>query len=355
MSLSQKIKEIPHTPGVYLMKDSAGQVIYVGKSKQLRKRVQSYFRSSSTHTSKVRKLVKHIRDVEIIETDTEFEAFLLEWQLIQKIRPQYNRQMKTPEAFLYLTVRKIGKLYRIRMSTQPLRGDDGWSFGPYTNKKTVSRAIRGLKDVYRLQCSNPAINGSPCLNYSLGLCRGICLGGKAVGEYNEIVEQLVSLLNGEDSRLLEDMQGQMTELAEELAFERAAQYRNYIQSLQSLLQKEEVMDFTEGNHVMVVAEQLQEEKVKLFLIRRTDVLFSEVFEVGSSESEDMLAKIKSKVWSWLNGVVSEAGAQVQQVSRYEIDKAQIIYSYLRSGKCRYAMISSNELDGVERMLERLIE
>jgi excinuclease ABC subunit C len=355
MSLSQKVKELPHAPGVYLMKDSAGQVIYVGKSKQLRKRVQSYFRSSPTHTPKVRKLVKHIRDVEIVETDTEFEAFLLEWQLIQEIRPQYNRQMKTPEAFLFLNVRKVGKLYRIRMSTQPLSGDDGWSFGPYTNKKTISRAIWGLKDVYRLQCSNPAINGSPCLNYSLGLCRGICLGGKAVGEYNKLVEQLVSLLNGEDSRLLEDMQGQMMELAEELAFERAAQYRNYIQSLQSLLQKEEVMDFTEGNHVMMVAERLQEEKVKFFLIRRTDVLFSGVFEVGSSESDNVLAKIKSQVWSWLDGVVSEAGEQVQQVTRYEIDKAQIIYSYLRSGKCRYAMISSNELDGLGRMLERLIE
>lgn len=355
MSLSQKIKELPLTPGVYLMKDSAGQVIYVGKSKRLKHRVQSYFRNSSTHTPKVRKLVKHIKDLETIDTDTEFEAFLLEWQLIQEIRPQYNRQMKTPEAFIFLTVRKVGRLYRIRLSTQPLRGDDGFSFGPYTSKKAVSRAIRGLKDVYRLQCSNPAINGSPCLNYSLGLCRGICLGGKAVREYNEIVEQFVSLLKGENASLLEDMQRQMAEHAEELAFERAAQYRNYIQSLQALLQKEEVMDFTEGNHIMLVAEKLDEEKVKFFLIRRTDVLFSEVFEGSVTESESMLPRIKSQVLSWLNGVGSVAQAPVQQVSRYEIDKAQIIYSYLRSGNCRYAVVSSDELDDLERMLERLVE
>ncbi len=354
MSLSQKIKELPHSPGVYLMKDSAGQIIYVGKSKRLRQRVQSYFRSSSTHTPKIRKLVKHIRDLETIETDTEFEALLLEWQLIQEIRPQYNRQMKTPEAFLYLTVRKVGKLYRIRMSTQPLRGDGGWSFGPYTSKKAVSRAIYGLKDAYRLQCSNPAINGSPCLNYSLGLCRGICLGGKAVGEYNQIAEQLVSLLKGEDTLLLEDMQRQMAQHAEDLAFERAAQYRNYIQSLQALLRKEEVMDFTEGNHVMLMAEKLDEKRVKFFLIRRTDVLFSGIYEVGGSDSnaEASIAAIKTQVLVELDGT---APAESRQVNRYEIDKAQIIYSYLRSGNCRYAMVSSEELDRLEGMLERLVE
>lgn len=347
MSLSQKIKELPVTPGVYLMKDSAGQVIYVGKSKRLRQRVQSYFRESSAHSNKVRKLVKHIHDLEIIETDTEFEALLLEWQLIQEIRPQYNRQMKTPEAFLYLTIRKVGKLYRLRPSTQPLRGGDGWSFGPYTSRKTVSFAIRGLKDVYRLDCSNPAINGSPCLNYSLGLCSGICLGGKAVREYNSIVEQLIALLNGESAELLVDMQREMGQLAADLDFERAARYRNCIQSLQALLRKEDVMNFTEGNHLMVVAERLDEQKVKCFVIRRTDVLFSEVYggEKGIDEIErrDIFARLTHE----LSDAVPVAA---REVSRFEIDKAQIIYSYLRSGKCKYKMVGREDLDGLNEVI-----
>jgi len=347
MSLLQKIKAIPATPGVYLMKDSLGQVIYVGKSKRLRQRVQSYFRESSAHSNKVRKLVKHIHDLEIMETDTEFEALLLEWQLIQEIRPQYNRQMKTPEAFLYLTIRKVGKLYRLRPSTQPLRGGDGWSFGPYTSRKTVSFAIRGLKDVYRLDCSNPAINGSPCLNYSLGLCRGICLGGKAVGEYNEIVEQLIALLTGESAQLLEDLQREMGKLAADLDFERAATYRNCIQSLQALLQKEDVMDFTEGNHLMIVTEKLDERRVKCFLIRRTDVLFSEVYGGGEGMDEGVLQKIIAR----LSGELIDAvPAPSREVSRFEIDKAQIIYSYLRSGKCKYKMVGREDLDALERVV-----
>lgn len=347
MSLLQKIKAIPATPGVYLMKDSLGQVIYVGKSKRLRQRVQSYFRESSAHSNKVRKLVKHIHDLEIMETDTEFEALLLEWQLIQEIRPQFNRQMKTPEAFLYLTIRKVGKLYRLRPSTQPLRGGDGWSFGPYTSRKTVSFAIRGLKDVYRLDCSNPAINGSPCLNYSLGICRGICLGGKAVGEYNEIVEQLIALLNGESAQLLEDLQREMGKLAADLDFERAATYRNCIQSLQALLQKEDVMDFTEGNHLMIVAERLDEQRVKCFLIRRTDVLFSEVYVGGDGMDEGVLQKITARLSRELSDV---APAEAREVSRFEIDKAQIIYSYLRSGKCKYKMVGREDLDALESMV-----
>ncbi|UAL48086.1 GIY-YIG nuclease family protein [Sutcliffiella horikoshii] len=347
MSLVQKIKEIPATPGVYLMKDSLGQVIYVGKSKHLRQRVQSYFRESSSHSNKVRKLVKHIHDLEIIETDTEFEALLLEWQLIQEIRPQYNRQMKTPEAFLYLTIRKVGKLYRLRPSTQPLRGGDGWSFGPYTSRKTVSFAIRGLKDVYRLDCSNPAINGSPCLNYSLGLCRGICLGGKAVGEYNAIVEQLIALLNGESAELLEDMQREMNQLAADLDFERAARYRNCIQSLQALLQKEDVMDFTEGNHLMLVAEKLDEQRVKCFLIRRTDVFVSEVYGGENGIDEEVLQKITAR----LSGELTNAApAAAREVSRFEIDKAQIIYSYLRSGKCKYKMVGREDLDALDAVI-----
>ncbi|ART75244.1 hypothetical protein B4U37_03930 [Sutcliffiella horikoshii] len=347
MSLVQKIKEIPATPGVYLMKDSIGQVIYVGKSKRLRQRVQSYFRESSNHSNKIRKLVKHIRDLEIIETDTEFEALLLEWQLIQEIRPQYNRQMKTPEAFLYLTIRKVGKLYRLRPSTQPLRGGGGWSFGPYTSRKTVSFAIRGLKDVYRLNCSNPAINGSPCLNYSLGLCRGICLGGKAVGEYNASVEQLIALLNGESAELLEDMQREMNQLAADLDFERAAKYRNCIQSLQALLQKEDVMDFTEGNHLMLVVERLDENRVKCFVIRRTDVLFSEVYGGGNGVSEE----VRHDIFARLSRELADAGpASAREVSRFEIDKAQIIYSYLRSGKCKYKMVGREDLDALDAVI-----
>jgi excinuclease ABC subunit C len=351
MSLLEKIKEIPATPGVYLMKDSAGQVIYVGKSKRLRQRVQSYFRESATHTNKIRKLVKHIHDLEIIETDTEFEALLLEWQLIQEIRPQYNRQMKTPEAFLYLTIRKVGKLYRLRPSTQPLRGGDGWSFGPYTSRKTVSFAIRGLKDVYRLDCSNPAINGSPCLNYSLGLCRGICLGGKAVGEYNAIIEQLIHLLNGESAKLLEHMQQEMSQLADDLDFERAARYRNCIQSLQALLQKEDVMDFTEGNHLMLVAERLDENRVKCFVIRRTDVLFSEVYSGENGVDEEVRRDISAR----LSRELADVGpAPERGVSRFEIDKAQIIYSYLRSGKCKYKMIGCEDLGALNALISDVL-
>ncbi|WP_230500164.1 UvrB/UvrC motif-containing protein [Sutcliffiella rhizosphaerae] len=324
------------------MKDALGQVIYVGKSKRLRHRVQSYFRITSNHSTKIRKLITHIHDFDIIKTDTEFEALLLEWQLIQEIRPTYNRQMKTPEAFTYLTVKKVGKLYRMRMSTHPLQESNGWSFGPYSSKKAVNRAIQGLKEMYQLECSNPAINGSPCLNYSIGLCRGICLGGKAVDEHNEILRKFTSLLLGKNNQLLMEMQAEMERLSQALDFEKAATYRNYIQAFLSLLQKEEVMDFTEGNHQFLVAEKLDNDNVKIFVIWRTDVLFSKLYKQGAN-----LEEIEVDVLHTLHRATP---IQPEQVGRYEIDKAQIIYSYLRSDKCQYKLLTKEEIQSLGEIL-----
>ncbi|QFT87783.1 UvrABC system protein C [Bacillus sp. THAF10] len=343
MKLADKIKQLPLTPGVYLMKDTHGEVIYVGKSKSLRQRVQSYFRGGATHTSKVRKLVTHIRDLDIIETDTEFEALLLEWQLIQEIRPTFNRQMKTPEAFVYLTVRKVGKLLRMRLSTHPLQGEDGWSFGPYSSKKGVNFALLGLREMYRLQCSNPAINGSPCLNYSLGLCRGICLGGKAVDEHNEIVRRFVAMLQGESNELLTEVEQKMQKLAEDLAFEKAATYRNYFHAFLSLLQKEEVKDFTEGNQQFLVVEKLADGKWKVFVIWRTDVLFSRVYEDTSKVVADVRHTLETA-----------PPIRSHKVNRFEIDKAHIIYRYLRSGECKYAVLGKDEAEELDAVVEKLL-
>ena len=343
MQLAEKIKQLPLTPGVYLMKDTHGEIIYVGKSKSLRQRVQSYFRAGANHSSKVRKLVTHIRDLEIIETDTEFEALLLEWQLIQEIRPTYNRQMKTPEAFVYLTVRKVGKLFRMRLATHPLQGEDGWSFGPYSSKKNVNFALLGLREIYRLQCSNPAINGSPCLNYSLGLCRGICLGGKAVDEHNEIVTRFVTMLQGNSNELLLEVEQEMQSLAEDLSFEKAARYRNYLQAFLSLLQKEEVKDFTEGNQQFLVVEKLADGRWKVLVIWRTDVLLNDVYEDPSKVVADVRHILETA-----------SPIRSQKVNRFEIDKAHIIYRYLRSGDCKYAVLGSEEVKELEAVVEKLI-
>ena len=335
--LQQKIKSLPSTPGVYLMKDSSGTVLYVGKSKELKKRVQSYFRASTVNAPKIKRLVAHVSDLDHIETDTEFEAFLLEWQLIQEYKPHYNRRMKSPQGFIYLAIPKNSEFRSLKITTKHMNSDHFHCFGPYTSRKTVQRATEGFKDIFHFQCCHPNNKKSRCLNYSLGLCNGLCLGGAALEEYDWLLDMLISHLEHQDTRLIELVNNRMDAAAEKLEFEEAARYRNYLNILNSLFYKEEVIHFTEANHKLAIVEKIDEETGKIFIIQRTDVVYAEKFAF-----EDGLEGLFVKILEHLSTTSTEA--TFQAVTKFEIDKAQIIYSYLNSGNCRYVIIDDSWLE-----------
>ncbi len=219
------------------MKDSQGQTLYVGKAKNLKNRVQSYFRNSTNHSPKIKKLVKHLRDFDYILTDTEFEAFMLECQLIKSIKPLYNRMMKSPQSFIYISISLTGNHRKIDIAFNPIENDGKVYFGPFTSRRNVERALRGLKDCFKLNCSNPNGLNSACLNYSLGSCLGRCLGGPAEQQYNDIVDRFIGLLKGTDMSILEDMNQMMLNASEAFDFEAASAYRDHIQAVSSLLKK----------------------------------------------------------------------------------------------------------------------
>jgi excinuclease ABC subunit C len=202
--LPDKVKNLPLTPGVYLMKDSQGQILYVGKAKNLKNRVQSYFRNSKHHSPKIKKLVKHLRDFDYILTETEFEAFMLECQLIQNMKPLYNRMMKSPQSFIYISISLTGKYRKIDIAYNHIEKDGKVYFGPFTSRSNVERALRGLKECFKLNCNNPNGKNSACLNYSLGSCLGRCLGGPAEQQYNEILDRFIGFMKGTDMSILED-------------------------------------------------------------------------------------------------------------------------------------------------------
>jgi excinuclease ABC subunit C len=350
MNLQQKIKSLPFTPGVYLMKDLYGTILYVGKSKELKKRVQSYFRASTVHTPKIKRLVTHVSDLDHIETDTEFEAFLLEWELIQEYKPHYNRKMKSPQGFIYLAIPKNREFRSLKITTQPMSSDRFNCFGPYTSRKTVVRAIEGFKDTFQFQCSHPNNKKSRCLNYSLGYCNGLCLGGAALEAYNRMLDMLIPHLEHQDTRLMELVKNRMEAAAEKLEFEKAAKYRNYLNILNSLSYKEEVIHFTEENHKVIIVEEIDEETGKVFFIQRTQVVFSEKFSL-----EDGLESLRGKIKEQL--FFPSTDAPFQAVTKFEIDKAQIIYSYLNSGNCRFVILEDDWLspENEKILLQKLQE
>ncbi|MFD2444963.1 GIY-YIG nuclease family protein [Bacillus sp. CGMCC 1.16607] len=340
MILQEKVQTLPSSPGVYLMKDSVGGVIYVGKAKNLKRRVQSYFRDSKGHSPKIKKLVKHLKDFDYILTDTEFEAFLLECHLIKEIKPIYNRKMKNPGSFVYIKIHQTKRSPKIEITNWFMEDDDHFYFGPYTSRSTVEKAIQGIKECFQLLCSNPANSGSACLNYSLGLCNGICLGGSAVEEYNRIIEKVISLLNGTDMGLINEMQQKMHNASLHFDFESAAKYRDHIDAVAFLLKKEKVIEFTEQNKNIAIIESLTPSTIKLFLIKRTEILFTEKYVLNDFQLGDLRSIIKEKILMYFK----MKDRTFVEVDRNEIDEAQIIYSYLTSKHCNYFVIQDNCLE-----------
>lgn len=337
MTIKDKVKNLPTTPGVYLMKDSQNTIIYVGKAKNLKRRVQSYFQKSKAHPQKIKKMVSNIKDFDYILTDTEFEAFMLECKWIKKMKPLFNKKMKSSHSYVYIVVHLDEDLHHIEIINNPIRSEGKLYFGPYISRHMVEKAIVSIKEHFKILCSNPSKNGTACLNYSLGLCMGMCLGGSVIAQHNKIIRNIVSLLSGKDSGILNELKLKMADAAEQFDFETAAKYRDHINAINFLINKEKVIDFTEENKNIAVIENFNESTFKLFLIRRNTILFSEKYFVDPSNIDQIEKKV-------MNYFKFDSVLPSLAVSRDEIDEAQIIYSYLNSSHCEYIKIPNNWLE-----------
>ncbi|MBA9086660.1 excinuclease ABC subunit C [Fontibacillus solani] len=339
------------------MKDSRGEIIYVGKSKSLKKRVQSYFYNNKSHSPKVKKLVQHVKDLDYRVTDTEFEAFMLECQFIQEIKPMYNRKMKNPKGYSYIVVRESDGLRRLEVSNSIDAELHPVHFGPYTASRiSVEKAVQGIQECFKIACNSTSSNSTPCLNHSLGLCLGMCIGGEPVQEYNEIMDLLIGLLDGSDRTLYKDMERKMLEASEQYDFEKAAKYRDYIESVKFLINKEKVIDFAEQNHNIAMIEPLNDGEIKLFLVKRNNILYCEKFSVECSKSGSFMTEVKERVLHYFE---ENPEKMRNEVRRDEIDTAQIIYSYLHHNNCHYMFIPQEWLieenhDEIELALRKLL-
>lgn len=357
MTLDEKLTSLPPSPGVYLMKDSLGHIIYVGKSKNLKNRVRSYFQNAKDHSPKVKKLVNNIKDIELLLTDTEFEALLLECKLVQELKPRYNKKMKNPSSYAYIGILGDEGFRRIEITTSPIENKDNLYFGPYTSRKTAERAIQGIKECYKIMCSNAASKNTPCLNHSLGLCIGICMGGSALEAYQLILKRFIGLLSGTDVSILEDLQQKMLDASTKFEFEAAAKYRDSIDAILGLLHKEKVIEFTVENKNLAVIESLNAFTIKLFLIQNNRILFDERYDLKRSSMEQVRIKIKSRILDYLSPKTPHSS---MEVSQFDIDEAQIIYRFLSLSSTRYLIVSEEWLESdstnqLDEALHALVE
>ena len=245
--LAEKLANLPTSPGVYQHKDAEGKVLYVGKAKNLRSRVRSYFQEGRPREAKTEALVRKIADVEGIVTDTEVESLLLEDNLIKKIKPRYNVLLKDDKSYPYICIKKE-RFPRV-FPTRTVRRDGSLYFGPYTDARAMKLVLKTIKDLFKLRSCALHLNQAaieagkyqPCLDYHIQKCAAPCVGYETEAHYDSTIRQITALLNGKTSELEALLTGEMQRLATEKQFEEAAEVRDRLKALRTYSQKQKVV------------------------------------------------------------------------------------------------------------------
>ena len=243
--LKLKIKSLPMHPGVYLMKNKKGDIIYIGKAKHLKNRVSSYFVSSKSHSFKTNILVSNIYDFDIIITKSEFDALVLENSLIKKHKPKYNILLKDDKGYPYIKITYKDLYPDFFIVSKPL-SDGNKYLGPYTGRSMAKTAIDTIKEVLKIKnCSRvfprDILKERPCLNSHIGRCSAPCAKKISQREYFETIKQAEQLLRGNFNELILDLNGKMLEHSDNLNFEQAAVFRDKIKSIEMLMTRQKVV------------------------------------------------------------------------------------------------------------------
>ena len=238
LTLQKKLELLPDNPGCYLYKDNIGEIIYVGKAKNLKNRVKSYF--TGTHNKKTQTLVSKIEDLEYIIVNSEKEALLLENNLIKKYRPYFNIRLKDDKSYPYLMVTKE-EHPRLLMTRKYKKSNKNIYFGPYVDIKSAMEVKKILDKIYPLRKCNP-VEKRPCMYYQIGECIGPCAKKITPDEYKTQINKIKSFLTGNTKEILEDLNNKMQDHVKNLEFEAAGQIHSYIKSIEVSVQNQVVAD-----------------------------------------------------------------------------------------------------------------
>lgn len=276
------LKNLPDKAGVYLMKNSLGEVIYVGKAKILKNRVRQYFQNSKNHSEKVKNMVKNIAEFEYIVTDSEMEALILECNLIKKYSPKYNILLKDDKYYPFIKITVKEDFPRVFISRNYVN-DGGKYFGPYPDRKAVYEVMELIKKVFTLRTCKLSIkeeerSNRPCLNYHIGKCKAPCAGFISKKEYANIINQIIDILNGRDKSLVHSLERQMEEEAEKLNFEKAAALRDKILSINRIIEKQKIVSNNFNNEDFISLYQDEKDScVQIFFLREGKIMGRESF------------------------------------------------------------------------------
>ena len=289
------LKNLPEKPGVYIMKNSLGEIIYVGKAKILKNRVRSYFQNSKNHSEKVKVMVKNISEFEYIVTDSEMEALILECNLIKKHSPRYNIALKDDKFYPFIKITTNDDYPRVFV-TRKYAKDGAKYFGPYTNGTAVYETITLINKIFPIRTCKLIINEDgqkvrPCLNYHIKKCVAPCAGYITKERYGEMINEIMDILNGKDKTIKNSLKKSMEEASMNLEFEKAARYRDKLLAIDAIVEKQKIFKTMEGDEDFINIYQDEKDScIQIFFSRDGKVTGREHF-IFENTADDKVGEV----------------------------------------------------------------
>lgn len=351
--IEEELKKLPPKPGVYIMHDKKDTIIYVGKAISLKNRVRQYFQSSRNVTPKIARMIEQIDYFEYIVTDSELEALVLECNLIKEHRPKYNTMLMDDKGYPFIKA-TIGEAYpRLLFARQPKR-DKAKYFGPYTSAGAVKDTLLLMQKIYHIRTCHRSLprdigKERPCLNYHIKQCKAPCQGYISQEGYQENFKQALEFLNGNYSHVIKMLEDKMTKASDEFAFEEAAEYRDLLNSVKQIAQKQKITSQDmDDKDIIAMAKAGEEAVVQVFFIRGGKLIGRDHFHFNEVEHDSRGEILTAFIKQFYAGTPYIPKTLLVQE---EISDAEVIFQWLSKKKGHKVYIQIPKKGEKERLIE----
>lgn len=351
--IEEELKKLPSLPGVYIMHDEQDAIIYVGKAISLKNRVRQYFQKSRNLGIKKEQMVEQIARFEYIVTDSELEALVLESNLIKEHCPKYNTMLKDDKNYPFIKV-TAGEAFPRIMTARSMKKDKSKYFGPYTSAGAVKDVIELTRKLYHLRTCNrnlPRDIGKerPCLYYHIKQCDAPCQGYITEAAYQKQVEELLDFLNGNHKKILTQLEGKMYEASEKMEFEDAVQYRDLIQSVKKIGERQKITDHPgEDKDIIAAAMEDADAVVQVFFVRDGKLIGRDHFYMKSAPGENRKGILSSFLKQFYAGTPF---IPKEIMLQEEVEDMELIAKWLESRKGKKVRISVPKKGTKEKLVE----
>lgn len=353
MVTEKDLSKLPDQPGVYLMHGRNDEIIYVGKARSLKNRVRQYFQPSHDEGLKKKQMVANIDYFEFIVTDSELEALILECNLIKEYRPKYNTMLRDDKTYPYIEVTLTEDYPRVLFSRR-MKKNGSKFFGPFTSAGAVHDTVELVQKLYKIRTCNKKFpesfgKGRPCLNYHIGQCLGVCQGNVSKEEYGKNVEKVIRFLDGDYNDTLKDLQEKMLAASEEMDFEKAAIYRDLIESVEACAGRQKATQLDgEDRDIIAMARTAEDAVVQVFFIRGGKMIGREHFFINvrvDDNKEDLLEYFIKDYYTGTPFIPKEIFVQ------FEMDEVELLEKWLTDKKGSRVYIRTPKRGDKEKLVE----